>query len=180
MEEVIWRVDTQEADRFFAYAGQRARNLRTPLERVGDLLLRHINLTFLTEGEWAGVVWPELSDSWFRRKAKLGYGNEPILQMTHNMIRAVLNHRNIEVHGDTLVYHVEHEYAAAHQYGGWFDAKGNQHPPERPWLVLNEWFDREVEFRFSQWIDEIHATASYFAKRSGRGFGTPGAPHPFA
>lgn len=176
MDEVVFHVDTDQAERFFAYAGYRARHLREPLTRAGGALTDHILRTFESEGASVGEPWDELSKRQLRWRAKHGYPAHPILQVTHTLIRAAISNRAKRIEGDALHYHLEHPvYAAAHQYGGWVDEKGHEHPPARPFVVVTEELDAEIEYRFSEWIDEVHAVARHYSKR----FGVPGTPHPF-
>lgn len=159
MEELVYRLNTRQAEAFFQYAGFRARNLGEPLRRAGRRLLHHINLTFATEGGWAGEEWLPLSPRYAARKLR-EVGARPILVWSGTLRREAISEKRIRVvqHGDgaSLVYDLEYPaYAAAHQYGGWMDEEGREHPPQRAFVQITDELVDLVEEDFRVWLDEI-------------------------
>lgn len=158
MERLVYRLDERQAEAFFTYAGFRARNLSEPLRRAGRRLLHHVNLTFATEGAWIGEEWPELDPTYAAHKLA-DVGAKPMLVYSGELRRDAISDRTlrIEQHGEgaTLVYSLANRKAAAHQYGGWVDEKGREHPPARPFFEVTPELVEGIETDFRIWLEEI-------------------------
>lgn len=159
MDRIIWRVDTSQAERYFEIAGYRARNMRDPLQESRAILLHHIAMTFETEGDWAGVEWPELNADYEAWKEKHRPGR-PKLVFDRELVNAAISRRTTHIEGnDTLRYELEvPAYADAHQDGAtWvqFNHKGQpvvHKLPARPFVVETEALTAQIEAAFIAWL----------------------------
>jgi phage gpG-like protein len=157
INEVTYEVDLSDAERFFEYAGQHARSMRSPLLRSRWVLLDHIELAFDTQGSSIGSLWPDLSRSYKPQKEKKWGFIYPILVASGRMKRVATSERSARVRGNELIYHVNVPYAGAHQYGGWTDEKGRQHPPQRSFFAKTPELVGEIEMVFYEWLEEVKA-----------------------
>lgn len=152
MELIIYDLDTREAEAFFEYAGFRARNMRDPLQRVGNRLLHHVNLTFATEGGWVAHPWPELNPKYAAWKLSQ-VGERPMLVFTGQLRREAISRRRLRIeasygHG-RLRYTLDRPaYAEYHQ-----DGEGRN--KRRPFVVINRELVEEVELVFREWLEEL-------------------------
>ncbi len=158
-DKLIWEYSDHEAQEFFAYAGYKARNLRTPLQRAGGALLHHINLTFATEGVHALAAWPPLSRGYARQKIK-EWGDRPMLVASGRMRSKAISRQRIRVVDDELVYSMTSPaFAVLHQDGGGEgvrkDGRSYQRPPRRAFVVITPSLVDSIEAVFVEWLDDL-------------------------
>jgi phage gpG-like protein len=157
VDDIVFRLDTDDAEAFFDYAGYKARNLTEPLNRAADTISAAIMDAFITEGASTGRPWAQLSKSRVGERRGLEH---PILRWTDDLFDAATGADAFSIghtgpYSAALRYHVDLDYAAAQQKGGWVDAGGNQHPPARPFVVFTAAVQREVQDHFREWLDDL-------------------------
>lgn len=165
MIETIWSSDAEDTEEFFRYAGYKARDMREPLERIGDDLFDWITVTFNEEGKNVGEPWVEVSEAW--RKVK-DHGplitSALLLRYTDNLIDAAIGSEasddpaHLTITRTELTYILDHQYAHIHQEGAtWATSKGNLAKiPARPFLVVeNTDFERVIRDHFEDWLDDV-------------------------
>jgi hypothetical protein len=180
-DEVVYELDTDDAERFFEYAGYMARRIETPLHRVRRSLLERIEECFDQERSPDGVPWDDLAPSYKTEKESI-YGHiYPMLVGDGTLRRKAISPRSTSISNfggeGELDYYLDVEYAAAQNFGGWWDSGGidshgdptpaRQHPPPRPFFDLAG-FDHIVEGIFFEWLEEIKA-----GNKSRRGLDLP-------
>lgn len=158
-DKLIWEYSDHEAQEFFAYAGYKARNLRTPLQRAGSALLHHINLTFATEGRAALQAWPPLARGYAQQKLK-EWGDRPLLVASGQMRSKAISRQRLRVSGDELVYSMTSPaFAVLHQEGGeggvTKDGRPFQRPPRRAFVVITPSLVDSIEHVFAEWLEDL-------------------------
>lgn len=181
MDEIVVRIDTAQAERFFAYAGVRARRMREPLRHSAGLLMSTIRLNFNTEGRateggWAPLKVDRPGGKYGRWKRK-NFPGLPIGRLTGELNREALSERRLHFTPESVTYLFDDTKAESFNYGFTSGGKGRQQEvPPRPFFPSDDVMIAEsVEDIFTDWIEDIHSIAS----KLGRASRYAGVPHPF-
>lgn len=180
MDDVIVRLDDADAEAWFEYAGYKARNLTVPLRQAADILLASVMRAFLTEGRSTGRQWKRLSESRIRER---GGSSHPILRWEDDLFDAATHPRaahvrHVGAHGARLLYSVDVDYAAAHQFGGYQSVnletgEVSEHPPPRPFVVVTRRMQQAWQQQVVEWLDDLK---SRNARRADRPLALPFIP----
>ena len=84
------------------------------LEEIGTVLVDEFTDNFPSENTRLGNRWTPLAERTLREKARLGYGNEPILVRTGNLMRGFRK----KVESFSVRVFNEVPYGVYHQFGG--------------------------------------------------------------
>ena len=87
---------------------------RKALEEIGTVLVQEFTDNFPAENTRMGNRWTPLAERTLREKARLGYGNEPILVRTGNLMRGFRK----KVESFSVRVFNEVPYGVYHQFGG--------------------------------------------------------------
>lgn len=157
--------DAEEAESYFRYAGYRARNASEPLREAGRELRRRVDRAFATQGGSDGDPWQDLKKSYKPRKQRTYGHTYPILHGRGGLRdKATLpstTKTSSSAEGGYLIYSVNHphaEWQSTEQTitGQKKDGKQSTYiKPARPFVVLTEEYQEEVEGMFSDWLDDI-------------------------
>lgn len=142
--------DVQYSRGFAAAAGEAA-DLREPLGKVGDSLLRSVGEQFRSEGTFGhGSRWKALSpeyEEWKRQQV----GDEPMLVFSGAMRSAMMARAAVRVLPRRMTYEPDApDYALRHQKGDEGDGL-----PQRKMVELPETERRQWDRYFVEWLNSI-------------------------
>lgn len=169
MLSITIRIDDEQAQEYFAYAGYKIRDMRDPLRDVRDQVIRPaIREALDSEGESIGEVWPAYSEDYGTRKETSLYADEPMLTRTRTA-RAVLdNPAAYHITQTKLDYFIFSDYMYYHQSG---EAMGGK---QRRWLDITTDDEYQIQGIFEAWLDELAlANRRRGNPEYGRTFGVP-------
>lgn len=166
---IQYEVDDDQAQRFFDYAGYRARSMRTPFSRVAGRIRSIMFEQFDTQGAVfpsAGQdQWAPLNPSYLEGKIEDGY-DERIGRRTGEMRRQALH---IQYGTDYVELSINHfneegediaeEFHSGRPNEVLVDSKGNPYmgggQPARPLWETTEEFKDEVQMIFWMWLADL-------------------------
>jgi hypothetical protein len=161
---VVFDIDDAQLDAYFAYAGQYARDMRPPFQRVAAMTIAMVFEQFQTEGAKMSGGWRPLNPRYEAQKAKDGYGGMPILQRTGRLFASAVSYRSaIRVTRDSMQYK-PHEYrngvdlVEVHMSGREGGGKGGYMPARPIFEDTAEWYDN-IEEIFVDWLDDLRGVS---------------------
>ena len=131
--------DTAVYSRAFKMTARQAEDLSEPLAEIGLRVIAAVGQQFLTEGEWGGTPWPQMSPRYALWKEE-HYPGRPLLVREALMRRAMLDPEgSLFVSPKLMIYQPDSDIALYHQEG-----VPERNLPPRPMLAfpaaeLHEW-----------------------------------------
>lgn len=155
IDHLVIRVDSELAERFFEYAGYRARHVRDPLNDLGDWFDDEVAAAFESEATPEGRPWQELSRKYEEWKVKT-HGLLPKLVL--DGVLRPLAEKSTYVADDRLEYFVDLPYAGIQHDGGVTDFNHRGDPiviPARRWTPRRHAVEAQADEVFTNWLEDI-------------------------
>lgn len=119
------------------YLNNASKQLRdlSPIMKIARVFLKNtVDDNFETQGEATGEKWAPWSDSWKKRRIKMGRGSGKILNLEGHLRRDI----RAKSGKDFALVGTNKEYAAIHNFGGNKNLKRNKTMPKREFMRLNK------------------------------------------
>lgn len=145
-------VDDSTLQRFFAFAGYKARDLRDPLRKsMDDVVIPAVKEQIGSQGSRSGQPYESLNaDYEVEKVAAVGFA-EPILVRSGEMLKTLTNDTAYRVFRDHARYSPSSGYAHWHQTGGYVEGR----PPQRVILNLMPEDYEHIQSIFEAWLAEL-------------------------
>lgn len=176
---VSYDVDTREVDRWFAYAGYKARRgFADEFRVIKERIKNDAFLQFATEGGHLSGGWAPLAESTLDDKFRDGFALA-ILHRTMQLRFAMTDDGAFDVGPFHLAYGPSRlaedgtDLVEVHSLGRPPGGRGGAMPARPPWEVT-ERFTEFIENRFEEWLDDLRTANS---RRRGPGM-RPSFPAP--
>lgn len=115
----------------------------SPLMKTARVIMKKVvDDNFETEGKATGEKWQEWSDSWKKKRIKLGRGSGKILTLDGELRRSI----HAKSGSNFALVGTNKEYAALHNFGGSKILKRNKTMPKREFMRFDDYA-----------LDELHA-----------------------